>query len=274
MITLVNGQPSETVSIHDRGLAYGDGVFETMLSNNGQIRLWSKHLARLTRSLQQLKIEPFDPDPIFDIFSPYLATTQQQIIKLTVTRGQGPRGYAPSSSCKPTSIITIDDRKAVNPTFWQQGVKVCICKTRVARQHALAGLKHLNRLEQVLASLEIVDTEFNEGLMLDEHNNVISGTRHNIFMVKDGVLLTPDLSACGVAGVMREHILEVAASAEIPVRVNTLNLDQINHADELFLTNSVNGIWPICQLQGTMIDKGRITSELQSRIAGVVMNCE
>jgi len=273
MITLVNGQPGDQISIHDRGLAYGDGVFETMLSHHGVIPLWERHLARLTRSLEQLKIQPYASDGLLDSIKEYLNPALQQIIKLTVTRGRGPRGYAPPEHCEATTIVTISER-AQNSSAWQQGIPVTLCNTSYSMQTKLAGLKHLNRLEHVLASMEFSQCDFDEGIMFDSQGMAISATRHNLFLVTNSGLLTPDLSQCGVAGVMRDYVMEIAQDMGYETQIENISRRQLLNADELFLTNGVNGVWPIRQLDSNILSVGAITSKLQMKVAEVVPYCE
>ncbi len=274
MITLVNGRRTDQVSIHDRGLAYGDGVFETMLSVKGEIPLWDIHLARLECSLKQLNIQPFDTNGLFDMIKNNLDKTRQQIIKLTVTRGIGPRGYAPPIPCKPTSIISITNREPGDALLRTNGFKIKLCETYYARQVKLAGLKHLNRLEQILARMEIAHTGHAEGIMLDQTGKVISATMHNLFLVKDGAISTPDLTFSGVAGVMRQLVIGLAHDENIPVTIKEISMDELLSADELFLTNSIDGVWPICELDSTIMTVGEITSKLQAKVREVIPSCD
>jgi len=148
----------------------------------------------------------------------------------------------------------------------REGVQVRFCTTTLARQPALAGLKHLNRLEQVLARNEWQDAQIAEGLMLDENGNVIEGTMSNLFMLQDDILYTPDLSACGVAGIMRETILELARNTDMTVRVTNITKDHLCEADEIFLTNSLIGIWPVNRINKQTFAVGEISRRLQMLI--------
>jgi len=274
MITLVNGRQTDQISVHDRGLAYGDGVFETLLTIFGEIPLWNYHLARLERSLTQLDIKPFDSSLLPGILKKHTDSSCHQIIKITITRGVGPRGYAPPAHIKPTTIITIMDREPDLDGNINDGVKVSFCDTCYSRQAKLAGIKHLNRLEQILARSEIVQSGLDEGIMLDQMGNVISATMHNLFLVKDGAIITPDLTYSGVAGVMREFVIGLAHDANIPVNIKEVSKDELLSSNELFLTNSIHGIWPICELDSTIISVGEITSRLRTRVMEVIPYCD
>jgi len=270
MVTLVNGRRTDQISIHDRGLAYGDGVFETILCCKGELPLWDIHLARLEYSLKQLNIQPFETEFLKDVLKNNLNKSKIQIAKLTVTRGISSRGYAPPGQCQPTSIISIFDYEEDHTEFRTNGVKVKLCGTYFARQVKLAGLKHLNRLEQILARMELSHSGHDEGIMLDQTGAVISATSHNIFLVKDGALITPDLTYSGIAGVMRQLVLGLANDENIPLTIRKVSMDELLSSDELFLTNSIHGIWPICELDSTIMPVGEITSDLQAKVMEVI----
>jgi 4-amino-4-deoxychorismate lyase len=124
-----------------------------------------------------------------------------------------------------------------------------LCETRLSHQPRLAGIKHLNRLENVLAAAEWQNPDVAEGLLCDSEGNVIEGTRSNLFLVRHGELLTPDLSRCGVAGVQRQRVLDWAATRNLPASVGRVTLQDVLDADEVFLTNSVIGLWPVREFQ-------------------------
>ncbi len=274
MITLVNGRRTNKISIHDRGLAYGDGVFETMLSVNGHVPLWDNHISRLKLSLKKLNISPYDTRDLLDTIKSHLDMSCQQIIKLTVTRGIGPRGYSLPVPSEPTTIISIVKRSPDIKQLGQNGIRIKLCETYYAKQSRLAGLKHLNRLEQVLARMEVDDSGHDEGIMLDETGKVISATAHNLFLVKDGAMSTPDLTLSGVSGVMRQFVIGLADEEKIPVTIKEVAVEELLASDELFLTNSINGIWPICELDSTIMNVGDITSRLRTRVMDVIPYCD
>lgn len=141
----------------------------------------------------------------------------------------------------------------------------------MSRQPLLAGLKHLNRLEQVLARAEWQDTEHAEGLMLDQAGRVIEGVFSNLFLVRDGVLITADLKRCGVAGVMRAELLFQAVSLGISTQITDIPLEQLQWADEVFVCNSVYGIWPVRAYAALHWPVGPLTRKLQT-IARVLLD--
>ena len=167
------------------------------------------------------------------------ATTKQQIIKVVLTRGQGRRGYNPHGCNEPN--IYISEHQASHPKEHQtKGIKVYNCQTRLAKQPLLAGIKHLNRLEQVMARSEWQDDDMAEGIMRDYADNFISGTMSNLFIVKGKTLITPCLEQCGIEGVMRNYLMSLATNFGLTVLVKNIQLPQLKAADEIFLTNSIH----------------------------------
>ena len=269
-ITLVNGELSEHISVYDRGLAYGDGIFETILGVNGKLLFWDQHLERLSNSLARLKISPFDPDTLLPIIRPYLKSAGAQIVKIIVTRGKGERGYAVPESASANTVIFISDKSQLDSDWSRMGITAQFCETRLAYQPKLAGMKHLNRLEQILARMELANSGCQEGIMLGFNGEVIEATTHNLFLVKNSELFTPDLSDCGVAGIMRTFIIEYAHELGIPLSVGRVGVSQLMDADEIFLTNSINGIWPICELGSTRLDIGEVTCLLKDKVVELI----
>lgn len=262
----VDGQPANGLSVHDRGVAYGDGLFETILVVGGQPTLADRHLLRLELGCRRLAI----PCDLADIRRQLFAFSDQLgdgVTKLMVTRGEGQRGYAPPNPCQPRIVLIGAPTPRYPETHAELGVRLFPCVTRLAVQPALAGMKHLNRLEQVLARAEWQDAAFAEGLMRDTYGRVIEGVFSNIFIVESGALLTPALERCGVAGVMRAEIIAQTQRCDIPVQVGDISLEQLLMADEVFLSNSLYGIWPVRQLEQRVWSVGPLTRKLQRSIS-------
>ncbi|PHX43858.1 4-amino-4-deoxychorismate lyase, partial [Pseudomonas syringae pv. syringae] len=166
------------------------------------------------------------------------------VMKLILTRGDSQRGYAPAPNAQSRRILQGGPAPAYPGVHAEQGVRLFACQTRLAEQPLLAGLKHLNRLEQVLARSEWSDSEHAEGLMRDTSGRLIEGVYSNLFLVSQGRLLTADLSRCGVAGVMRAELLDQAPKLGLTVDIRDLHMSDLESADEVFLCNSVYGVWP------------------------------
>lgn len=269
MLSWVDGLPAEQLSLLDRGLAYGDGLFETIAVHNGQPRLLARHLARLSESAQRLRL-PLDLSVLEAELLAFCTQLGEGVAKLIVTRGEGLRGYAAPAAAQPRRILLGSPAPAYAAGNAGQGVRLFPCATRLAEQPLLAGLKHLNRLEQVLARSEWQDPAYAEGLMLDTSGRVIEGVFSNLFLVRDGVLLTADLSRCGVAGVMRAELLQQAAAQGVALQVRDISHDELLAADEVFLCNSLYGIWPVRELQGHDWPVGPLTRKLQALIRSLL----
>lgn len=263
MLSWVNGAPGEQLSVRDRGLAYGDGLFETIAVRGGQITLLARHMARLAQGCQRLSIA-LDMTLMQDELQAFAAQLGDGVAKLTVTRGQGQRGYALPQPCQPLRILQAAPMPHYPAEHAEQGVRLFPCATRLAEQPLLAGLKHLNRLEQVLARAEWQDADCAEGLMRDCTGRVIEGVYSNLFLVIGGRLLTAELSRCGVAGVMRAEILHQAKCLGLAIESRDISLDELLAADEVFLCNSLYGIWPVRALQERYWPVGPLTRKLQA----------
>jgi len=246
---LVNGVPGNSISIRDRGLLYGDGVFRTLCAIKGKALHWPLHYLKLQHDCAALGIPCPDEALLCAELDQVLAQHQDGVVKLIVTRGEGARGYTPSAAVTPTRIWDFSPLPDYPPEWTTQGIKARICSLRLPAQPRLAGIKHLNRLENVLAAAEWNNPEIAEGLLLDADGNVIEGTRSNLFMVSQGQLVVPDLSHCGVAGVQRERVMAWALQHGVTLQVRDVGLEEALHADELFLVNSVIGLWPIRELE-------------------------
>jgi len=261
----LNGQPLSAGLQRDRGLAYGDGLFETIAVRRGRPRLLERHVQRLAAGCQRLRI-PCDVTQVAGEIRAYAALLGEGVVKLLITRGEGLRGYAPPVDPEVRRLLQGSPEPAYPEAHSVEGIALYPCTTRLASQPLLAGLKHLNRLEQVLARAEWSGTEYAEGLMLDQDGRPVEGVFSNLFLVRDGELLTPALDQCGVAGVMRGLILELAARDGMPVRVSGLALDDLLQADEVFLCNSQYGIWPVRRYAAANWSVGPVTRKLQGSI--------
>jgi len=264
MTWFVNYTLDTSIAPADRGLAYGDGVFETMHANqNGFIRL-SSHLARLYKGLEKL-LMPFDAEQkeqlsyfLHTILPDYLDS--DAVVKIIVTRGQGGRGYQPPQMVTHTIIIGIlpfPDYQAES----LQGVGVSLSPIPVNANPYLAGIKHLNRLEHVIAKQHLALNDF-EAIMLDSQGNVIEGIQSNVFWFKDGCLCTPALDHAGVEGTYRQAIL--AEMATQTTFIESFTAKHLLAADEVFMANSLMKIVPVVRIDRQTFAIGPRTKKLQS----------
>ncbi len=259
---LVNGKPGGRIDPDDRGFGYGDGLFETIAIRGGAARFIERHLSRLNDGCRQLGI-PLPPTSLIrEEAEQLVAGRQHGTIKVIVTRGPGPRGYCPPAAMHPTRAMVFLPENADAARRPAGGVRVVKCKTPASCNPALAGVKTLNRLDNVLARAELQTSDADEGLMSDLAGGIIGGTMSNLFMVHRGRILTPTLRNCGIRGVMRGLVLEAAAAAGEPVLETEIGMQQLAGAEELFLTNSLIGLWPVRWLAGRTLDTGPVTRRI------------
>jgi len=239
---LVNGvapaNPSQAIAADERGLHYGDGLFETALLVNDRVRFLDDHMERLLRGCERLGIQAPDRRTLLEEISQVTAAAGRGVLKIIVSRGAAGRGYRPPAGMTATRIVALHALKE-SP---HHALKLRWCEMRLGRNARLAGIKHLNRLEQVLAQSEWQEGEFDEGLMMDTEGEVVCATAGNVFAVRDGALVTPDLRFCGVRGVMRGQVINAAAEMRITVSEEPLWPHDLATASEVFITNAVRGI--------------------------------
>lgn len=265
----VNGKQTDVVSVLDRSLAYGDGGFTTMKTINGDIEYWPWHRERMQACLHALSIPEPDWEWLYNQITQAAVPTGVAGIKLLISRGSGGRGYHSANVAGPTSIISTFSYPGHYNQWQSNGISLGVCFTRLGINPLLAGHKHNNRLEQVLARQEIAQAGFDDGVTLDIQNYVIETTMANLFWVKEGVLFTPQLTTAGVAGVMRRAVLTAAEKALIKVEVGRYMLSEVLAADEIFITNSLLGVAPVAEIDACKFKLGNMTKQIQ----GIIGSC-
>lgn len=242
---LFNGEPGAASLLLSRGLHYGDGIFRTLLKFEGHLIDWKLQYLKLSQDAEALGLDP----PEAGLLQAEAAALgpASAVLKILLLRGGGGRGYAPRTRQADRLLLAypLPDYPA---RHWQEGIAAFRCALRLGRQPALAGVKHLNRLEQVLASRDWPEAAV-EGILCDERGAPVCGTRSNLFWIRDGRLHTAALDACGVAGVMRDKVLAAATALGLPARVETRPWSNLLDADEAFVCNSLIGIWPLRSLE-------------------------
>ena len=247
---LVNGAPGNTINAADRGLAYGDGVFRTLRMRAGRPVSWERQYAKLQQDCSALNIS-CPPALVLSGELQQLGKTQTEgVAKIIITRGVSARGYAPAAQSEATRILSVTPYTAYPAEYAKQGIRMHVCEVRLGHQPMLAGIKHLNRLENVLAASEWQEQDMPEGLLSDLSGNVICGTRSNLFMSRGDILYTPELSRCGVAGVQRDRVMDWSRQHDVTCKVADFGMEELMQADEIFLVNSVFGLWPVRELAG------------------------
>lgn len=247
---LVDGVAVESIDARDRGVLFGDGLFETIAVVEGVIVNWADHGERLISGCARLDI----PCPQLGMLETEILTVTnshaRSVVRVTLTRGPGGIGYTPPPVPEPTRIVARRSWPQHYAGKAMHGVRIGVARHPLSTNPALAGVKHLNRLDQVLASREVERANWDEALMRDVSGNIIEATRCNVFALLDGELVTPALDTAGVRGVMRKNVIAVAGTLGITAHERSLRLDDIERADELFLCNAIAGIWPVVRLDG------------------------
>jgi len=260
----LNGESKHCIDVSDRGFQYGDGLFETIEILHGKPLFLDLHLARLLAGCKRLLI-PMPDYALLQREAENLAMQREQaVMKLIVTRGTGGRGYRQPEEIRPTRLFSLHPYPDYPENFYREGVSVRFCRHRLGLNPSLAGIKHLNRLEQVLGRAEWLNADIQEGLMLDMHGNVIEGTMSNVFYVKDRILYTSLIEQSGVAGIVRAIIIDLAAQLSIETIKKNILPEELLQADEMFVTNSIIGIWPVKKLDRQDFVVGPITQELHN----------
>ncbi len=263
-IAWVNGEPAETLRLADRGIQYGDGLFETLAVMDGRIRRLGLHLDRLREGCARLRLPMPDEGSLRQELQGAAEGQSRAVLKFILTRGSGGRGYRLPDPVSVTRMMFLHPWPDYPADWHTDGIELRICATRLAMGPALAGLKHLNRLEQVLARAEW-NEGVPEGLMLDADGRPVEGTMTNLFASPaEGRLVTPDLSRAGVAGVTRRHILERAKAEGVQVEIRDLSLAELLESREIFMCNSIAGVWPVTRIEARRYTVGPLTCMAQT----------
>jgi 4-amino-4-deoxychorismate lyase len=264
----VNGEAAGCVSALDRGLQFGDGLFETIACLEGRPRFLPLHLERLEFGCERLQIVANLEDIRAEVLA-MAAVAERAVIKVMVTAGEATRrGYGRSGKETATRITIRYDWPDSDAAQLHDGLVIRTLTLRLGENPRLAGLKHCNRLEQVLARAELAtEPGYTEGLLFGHSGSLVSGTVSNVFLVREGCLLTPRIDRCGVAGVMRRVVLREARQVGIPARECELLATDVASAEEVFLTNALTGIQPVRSLDGRELTPGPVTQHLASMLA-------
>jgi 4-amino-4-deoxychorismate lyase len=265
---LINGRGEATLSPIDRGFTYGDGVFRTLKVHNGIPDTWALHYRKLVEDCNVLGIVCPGAELLLADIEHLFMPGEEAVAKIIITRGEGARGYAVPSLAQPTRVVI----KAPLPDYPQanfdDGVQLHLCRLRLPHQPLLAGIKHLNRLENVMARMEWTDSAIADGLLLDEHGHAIECTMSNLFARFDKILATPKLDKCGVAGVTRQRILEAATTLGYRPEVTLMPLVKLMQADELITCNSLYGAWQVRAFNGRQWQQQGLAAQLRNILQG------
>lgn len=263
---LINGHREDGVPPFDRGLAYGDGVFRTLPVCSGNAHCWPRHYRKLCEDCKSLGIVCPPEDVLATDIEMLVSEGEDATIKIIITRGEGARGYAVPALSQPMRLVIKTPAQSYASGNASEGIKLHLCQLRLSHQPRLAGVKHLNRLENVLARMEWVDPEITDGLLLDVAGNVIECTMSNVIIRSGNTLLTPNLGQCGVAGVTRARILEFAPYFGYQPQVADISLEQLLDADEVLICNSLYGAWQVRALGEDNWELGQLAAKLRKML--------
>ena len=268
---LINGSFDHVISPFDRGFAYGDGVFRTMKMVDGLPDGWPLHYQKLVTDCAAINIVCPSAELLMSdlqqLFSTIdLSEDHLAIAKIIITRGEGTRGYTPPAITTPMRVITKSPMPQYPDGRFSEGISLTVCETRLASQAKLAGIKHLNRLENVLARMEWADAQMTsgitDGIMLDSAGNVIECTSANIFARFGDTLITPSLHQCGVAGITRQRIIDLAYNLSLKASVEVIDLPTLLSADEVIICNSLYSAWQVKTIQEKIIKRGALAANI------------
>lgn len=263
---LINGQETDSLSVFNRGLHYSDGIFETIAVHQGQPLLWERHTKRLLESCKRLRLDWTDVTTLREEASYLLQDVDHAILKVILTRHWENRSYKAQSNQVDRILIRFNWHSH-GDDIYHEGVNLFLCKTVLSHRPAVAGLKTLDRIEQVLASQEWDDQDIFDGVMCDSQGKVIECTSANLFMVKKNVIYTSAVEHCGVAGIVRQLVLDIAKQLEMKVKITAFDSSALFKADEVFITNSIFGIVPVAQIEANTFNVGPVYESLRKAIA-------
>ena len=254
-VILIDGKKQSKASIFNRNTQFGDGLFETCLVENKKLLFWSNHFERMKLGCDRLKISMIDEtlwlSDIKKAFS--LMKIDNCIVKLVLSRGESLRGYSYKYNIRPIRITIVSELKKNNQ---DKGFSLEFCNSGYNSNPKLAGIKHCNRLEQVIARAGI---KVDDGIMLDENENVVSVTQGNIFCIQGNRLITPNLDKCGIEGTRRAVILKIAVDLGFDINIKNLSVAELLRSDEVFISNSIQGVGPVNQIEDFVYSKHKIT---------------
>ncbi len=263
---LINGEIGQSVNVLDRGLQYGHGVFETMAIDQGRPLFWDFHWRRLLRGCETLQI----PEPAESVLLRELQTVAaghaSAVGKVTLTAGASGPGYIDSNPLASNRIVAAYPWPESVAAARRSGIRMRYCQTRLSHNRVLSRIKHLNRLEQVLAVAEWRDQAYREGLVCDQEGYVISATSANLVIVLEGRLMTPRLDRCGIRGTLRDAI---RAGFSTHMEKRRITREMVAEADEVFVCNSVRGVWPVVAIEDRQYPIGNLTREIQDWLAEI-----
>jgi len=259
-LAMINGKFEDKISVFDRGLAYGDGFFETTAwryveeKKKCRVEFWNRHLNRIKKTCRFLKIEISNFSKLEKDKQKILSKAKnlgmmEGVLKIIITRGEGGRGYKYEKNMKPNIIFIVSNMIKYPKDFYSNGVNIRFSRSPISTNNSLSGFKHLNRLDSVLARAEWEVDDLFDSIFVDNHNNIIEGTMANLFLLKDNILYTPSINLCGISGIMREVVINKCNGLFEEIKICKLSKEFFLKADSIFLTNSLIKILPVKKVE-------------------------
>ncbi|QBF84562.1 aminodeoxychorismate lyase [Shewanella maritima] len=262
----VNQDEAGTISPFDRGLAYGDGLFATIQTNNGVILLLDAHLARLHQGAVRLGINWSPTESFIAHLKQLAASNPNHCIKVILSRGNGGRGYMPPEHAKLTEITSVHPLPSHYPIWQREGIKLALSEVELGRQPLLAGIKHLNRLEQVLIKAQPLANDVQDWLVVDTQGKVIESSMANLFAIKSSKVYTPSMAYSGVAGVTRERVIDALLQFGLSVECTEFDVTFLQSCDHVMLSNSLFGVVDVTTIGNQVFERFAETKKLTELI--------
>lgn len=254
-------QSTATVSVMDRGFCYGDGLFETMRSYGNKVFRLQEHMERLYQSLELIYLNvPITRNEMQFAVQETLKRNQcpDSMVRLTISRGEQTTGFHIDPEACPTLVITVRELEPLPEEWLEEGIKISLFPSTAFRVGGLTQqIKSCNFLSYILVRELAQQKNSMEGILLDDDGNVTEGTTSNIFIVKDGLLKTPQLNRYILPGITRQVVLELAENRGISISQQSLKSKDIYQADEVFITNSRVEILPVRCADDKVIGAGK-----------------
>ena len=265
-MNLVNGKPSSSISIFDRGFLYGDSVFETILVIEKQPKNLKLHFDRLKKGCLLLGIQNLNYNLLEKYIKKSLNDVNNCVLSINITRGTfKKRGYSINIRIKPNIILTTTNIPKYPKEYYKNGIKTKFSKIILSDNNNLPKIKHSNRLEQVLAAKEITEN-YPEIILCDKKDYIVEGVSSNIFFIRDNVFYTPQLENNGVEGIMKSLVIKLLKRNKYIIKSVKIKKNKINNFDAAFFCNSVRLIWNIKSIENYNYKKNKYIEHLTNLI--------
>lgn len=277
----LNGERATNIAIQDRSYHYGDGCFTTAKVCYGEVCHWQAHWQRISHTCQALMLNVPEKAHLERMIAQSLAEFKdlpELGLKILLSRSPGGRGYAPDPAAPTEVMIQVFDYPKAYPQMQAEGIRMELSNIKLADNPMLAGLKHNNRLEQILVKTDLAkqnqsilsqDKHFDDAVVLDIHEHVIEASSANLFWVTDGAVYTPSLERAGVSGIAREQIIQTCLAHNILLKIGDFSFDTLKSSDEIFISNALHAIVPVIALQEKTFPIGKLTRQLQEFLPSV-----